>query len=44
MSGGEKGLYTEHDLTLSKYKKGILRRIGDLMCTTMEAWLMKGDP
>ena len=37
MTGGEKGLYTEHDLTFSKYKKSILQRIDDLMCGTMEA-------
>ena len=37
MSGGEKGPYTEHNLTFSKYKKGFLQRIDDLMCRTMEA-------
>jgi len=37
MSGAEKEPYTKHDLTLSKYKKGILHRIDDLMCRTMEA-------
>ena len=44
MSGGEKGLYTKHNLTLSNYKEGFWQRIDDLMCGTMEALLMKGDP
>jgi hypothetical protein len=44
MSGGEEGPYAKHNLTLPNYKEGLWQRIDDLMCGTMEALLMKGDP